>query len=481
MISSMSRRELLAGSAAASLGLSRSSAGQAPERVPFLILGAGIAGLTAGYELRQRGAEIVLLEARMRPGGRVHTLVEPFSDGLYAEAGAIFIYDIHNLVQSYVRLFGLVLDEIPSRHMSGMYHVRGKLVRNPESSVAAWPHRLTPAEARAGLPAMQAAYLYKDLVSPEEAKSAAWPPARLRELDGMSVAEMMRRRGASEEAIALLRLGYPDLWGDGIETVSALALVRDASLTKPTQKQYTIRGGNHLLPRAFASRLKESIRYGAAVTKIEPLPNRVRVTYRQGGTERRIEADRVICTLPFPVLKGIPVEPAFDPEKTRAINELASTSVTRVFVQQKLRTWEQAGITGSATTDLPIMWTRDVTFNQPGPRGLLESYMAGPRARRAESMKQEERVALALENLANVYPGLKEHHEGGASYSWDSDPWAKGDYAYLKPGQSLTILPHVARPAGRIHFAGDHASSAPGWMQGAMESAIRAVGEVTQG
>jgi monoamine oxidase len=474
----MTRRSFLSGAAACGVAGSLPSGAQTSERVPLLILGAGIAGLTAGFELQQKGREVVLLEARMRPGGRVHTLREPFSDSLYAEAGAIFVYDVHNLVQKYVRQFGLTLDEIPARHMSGMYHVRGKLVRNPESPSAAWPLQLSAAEARAGLYAMQSAYLYKDLATPEEARSPNWPPARLRDLDGMSVADMMRRRGASEEAVSLLRLGYPDLWGDGIETVSALSLIRDASIMHGTQKQFTIRGGSSHLPRALASKLKDRIRYGAAVTKIEPLSGAVRVSYRQGGLERRIEANRVICTLPFTVLRTIPVEPAFDAEKTRAINELATTSVTRVFVQQKVRTWEQAGITGSATTDLPIMWTRDVTFNQPGPRGLLESYMAGPQARRAGSMKEEDRIAMALEHLAKIYPGLREHHEGGASYTWDADPWAKGDYAYLKPGQSLTILPHVARPAGRVHFAGDHASPSPGWMQGAMESALRVVEEV---
>ncbi|HSE31456.1 MAG TPA: FAD-dependent oxidoreductase [Pyrinomonadaceae bacterium] len=81
-----------------------------------LILGAGMAGLVAGYELTQLGHDVTILEARTRPGGRVHTLREPFSDGLYAEAGAARIPDQHDLTLKYVHLMGLPLEPMyPSR------------------------------------------------------------------------------------------------------------------------------------------------------------------------------------------------------------------------------------------------------------------------------------------------------------------------------------------------------------------------------
>src|SRR5882762_5895967 len=73
-----------------------------PKKV--LILGAGMSGLVAGYELSQLGHDVTILEARSRPGGRVHTLREPFSDGLYAEEGAARIPDNHELTLKYVKL-----------------------------------------------------------------------------------------------------------------------------------------------------------------------------------------------------------------------------------------------------------------------------------------------------------------------------------------------------------------------------------------
>src|SRR6266849_2158483 len=122
----LSRRQFLQSSALAAAGVSLlpgkslSSAlidlrgPSAPKRV--LILGAGLAGMVAGYELSQLGHNVTILEARMRPGGRVHTLREPFSDGLYAEAGAARIPDDHDLTLKYIKLFDVPLEPMyPSR------------------------------------------------------------------------------------------------------------------------------------------------------------------------------------------------------------------------------------------------------------------------------------------------------------------------------------------------------------------------------
>jgi monoamine oxidase len=77
-----------------------------------------------------------------------------------------------------------------------------------------------------------------------------------------------------------------------------------------------------------------------------------------------------------------------------------------------------------------------------------------------------------------VYPRIREQFEGGASKCWDSDEWSRGAYTWFKPGQMTSWLPQIARAEGRIHFAGEHASTDPGWMEGALESAERVVSEI---
>ena len=94
------------------------TASVAPKKI--IIIGAGMAGLSAGYELMQLGHDVTLLEARARPGGRVHTLREPFDDGLYAEAGAARIPDDHNLTLKYVKLFNLPLEPMYPTQLSAL-------------------------------------------------------------------------------------------------------------------------------------------------------------------------------------------------------------------------------------------------------------------------------------------------------------------------------------------------------------------------
>ncbi len=325
---------------------------------------------------------------------------------------------------------------------------------------------------------MYAKYLEPLYSTPQEAASLSWPPDRLKEYDRLTLSELLQSRGASEEAIALMRLGYFDLVGDGASACSALAYIRDASLLQGASKHYTIRGGNDQLPHEMALRLRAPIHYGAEVKSIERRASTVRVGYLQNAELRELAADHMVCTIPYSVLRTLNVSPAFSPEKLRAITELGHTSVTRVFLQERTRSWLDQGISGAATTDLPIMWTRDVSFNQPGPRGILEAYTAGPQARKLAAMPDAERIAHCAEQMEKVYPGSRENCEGGTAKCWDADPFSRGDYAWLRPGQTLSLGPFLAKPEGRVHFAGDQTSASPGWMQGAIESGLRAAREI---
>src|SRR5690349_10368328 len=116
---SINRRTFLKRSAVALAGASLLRSNYvfaAPAATKIIIIGAGMAGLSAAYELTQLGHDVTILEARTRPGGRVHTLREPFSDGLYAEAGAARIPDNHDLTLKYVKLFNVPLEPMyPSR------------------------------------------------------------------------------------------------------------------------------------------------------------------------------------------------------------------------------------------------------------------------------------------------------------------------------------------------------------------------------
>jgi monoamine oxidase len=198
------------------------------------------------------------------------------------------------------------------------------------------------------------------------------------------------------------------------------------------------------------------------------------------GRRERLAADHVICTLPFSVLRHIEVAPPFSPQKARAIQELPYTSVVRVFLQFRRKAWTAENLFVLTSTDLPMKWLFEHTVNQPGGRGILEAQALGADARRLARLPEGERIEFALSQIEHIFPGVRKDYERGTSKCWDDDPWARGAFAYFRPGRMLALLPHLARAEGRVHFAGDHTSAGPGWMQGAVESGLRAAQEISE-
>ncbi|NLG27860.1 MAG: amine oxidase, partial [Chloroflexi bacterium] len=157
--------------------------------------------------------------------------------------------------------------------------------------------------------------------------------------------------------------------------------------------------------------------------------------------------------------------------------ELAYDPVTRVLVQVRQRYWEAQGGQGWALTDDPTeIW--HPTHDQPGPRGVLVSYMRSRLGQRLAALDEPARVAATLAQIERLFPGVHAHAEGAVSVRWAEDPWARGAYVVLKPGQIGAFYPHITRPNWRLHLAGEHVSALPNWMQGALESGVRAAREV---
>jgi monoamine oxidase len=449
----------------------------APKKV--VIIGAGLAGLSAAYELTQAGHDVTVLEARTRPGGRVQTLREPFPEGLYAEAGATRIPNHHYFTLDYAELFGLALDPFAPPDLPSVYYIRGKRILVTPGQDVQWPYGLTAEERELGVSGMRQKYVRSMLSELGDVTDPSWPSSDvLEKYDQMNRSDFWRSRGASPEAVALLSLGGID---DRAETWSTLFMLRNQALNRELNQYYKIRGGTDLLPKAFAAQLSDKIHYGSPVVRIEQDAEGARAVFLHGDSHETITGDYLICAVPFPVQKNIEVVPPFSVEKQRAIEQLPYLSASKVFLQSKRRFWLTEGQSGFATTDLPISQIWDVTYNQPGTRGILQAFPISLHSRQVTGMSEPERIDFALEQVELIYPGMREHFEGGVTKCWDEDAWARGASSYYKPGQFSSLLPHVARPEGRIHFAGEHTSVwIDGWMQGALESGNRVAREVNE-
>jgi hypothetical protein len=139
--------------------------------------------------------------------------------------------------------------------------------------------------------------------------------------------------------------------------------------------------------------------------------------------------------------------------------------VVPVSLQSRKKFWNKQGLTGDAYGDLAIGNVLDISLGQLGPRGILQNYLDGPRARRMCALNEQDRISFVLDEMEKVLPGMRENFEGGVSKCWDEDEWERGASSWYKPGQMEEFWPHVARPEGRVHFAGDHTSPWIRWMQ----------------
>ena len=451
------------------------------EPAKIVVIGAGLAGLAAAYELVEAGYDVTILEARNRAGGRILTLRAPFADGLHAEAGAMFA---GSLVGWWADRLGVEMLRPEPDDLAFLFHVAGQRLVARRDQPPDWPLNLTPEEREAGLRGLRNLYINptNEELSAGHSSDDPWPPESLRPYDSMSWADFLRSRGASEAAVTLLRLGVINLYGDGIETVSAANFLMGAVTPPPEHRSGggLIKGGTDRLPQALAARLSDRILYGVPVVRIEQTENHVRAAFERSGRHHSVEADFLICTIPFTVLRGVEFAPELSQGKRRAIEGLQYSSITRVFMQTRRRFWEDEGLSGQAHTDLPVPRVLVHPLGLRPTRGILEAHMGGDLARQLADQTEEERMAFGLTEMERIHPGLVDHFEGGTSHSWVDDPYTLGGYSSFGVGQMFDLQPHIAAAEGRIHFAGEHTSIYPASMAGALESGERVAREVME-
>jgi monoamine oxidase len=443
-----------------------------------IIVGAGIAGLIAAFELMNAGHDVTVLEARMRPGGRVHTLRDEFSDGLYAEAGAYDFSEAYTLLQHYVRLFNLPVEETNAAgkriDANDVFYLQGKRYVVRAGISPDWPYQLSKEERNLGPEGLWNKYIAAASGQIKDPLAPGWPDSAARDQDACTVNEFVRKQGASEGAISLLQMTP---LGEDFDYVSALQDIMWQTFFERGKTWSKLRGGNDQLPKAFAEKLGARMRYGAVVRRVTQDKEKVTLSVSRAGQLEQVQADRVVLTIPFSVLREVELDSSFSHQKRTAIANLQYFPLTRVYLQSRSRFWTQQGLSGSADTDLPIRAIVDHTSSQPGVRAILGTETNGPNARVATGMTPEERLRWGLRNVSKVFPEMAENFEGGTSIVWDQEPWSMGAAAYYAPGEMTIMFPHVATVEGRVHFAGEHTSTLF-VMEGAAQSGVRVAHEI---
>jgi monoamine oxidase len=441
-----------------------------------VVLGAGLAGLGAAYNLIKHGYEVTVLEAQDRPGGRVLTVREGFRRGGHAEMGAIRIPESHEYTLKYVKEFGLELT--PYDTGTRAFYLQGKRFLPPPAGTP-WPlEGFAPGEQpdpSARLPE----YLLSGFDKLGDVFDPGWPgafPSAL-ELDATTLSGYMRAQGASDSWLDWLfaqegRIGRTNAAaGFAVESLSGGSVLG------------SITGGNDRLPYAFASALGQRVKYASPVVRIAQDARGVTVGYTDRTGRHEISADRCVCALPFAPLRRVSIATPFSDQKMAAIQQLKYMAAARCHFQTRTRFWQddplgRLGGLNLVGTDTMAGRVWNTSSQQANPDlGMIHAYMFDTEALEFASHRHR-RVAAMRSLLQRLLPGIRGQVIGVAHKAWQEDPWAGGGWGWTQPGELRWMFPAMRQPEGRVHFAGEHTSLWIAYMNGALESAERVVQEI---
>jgi len=482
----LSRRDLLklAGATGLAAGLSTLGARPAGAATPRIaVVGAGLAGLTCAYRLKQAGYVATLYEASDRVGGRCWTRHD-FGPQI-AERGGELIDQSHTAIRQLAQELGLTLDNLLAAEVNGTEPV--------------YYFDRTPYPFAQATDDLKQIYqtLHRDV------SDASYPTLynsytqRGYQLDQLSVLDWINQNvpgGTRSRLGQLLDVAYNIEYGAETSVQSSLNMLYllgysgqgQLRIFGPSNEKYHVRGGNDQIVMALAKALGNQIQTSLPLVAIKQNSNNTyTLTFQEGSTARSISADRVVLALPFSILRSsVDYKSAgFKTLKQTAIKELGMGTNSKLHVQFANRHWNQLGCNGETFADTGYQNTWEVTRAQSGTPGILVDYTGGKIGASFGTGTPQDRARQFLGQLEPVLPGITAQWNGKATVDyWTGYQWTKGSYSYWKVGQYTKFAGVEREPEGRAlncHFAGEHTSvDFQGYLNGAVETGQRAANEV---
>ena len=475
-----SRREFLRTSTLALAGMATGCipvARQSPA-ADVVVIGGGIAGLTAAYRLAQAGVKVRLFEAQTRLGGRILSLRNHFADGQVAELGGELIDSGHRHLRGLIAELGLALDDFEQDQ--------------PELARALWFFEGRRRSEREVIEAFRpiAAAIERDRAVLDEGDITYRTPRHAETLDRESLSDWFDRHGISGWIRRLLTVAYVTEMGLEVEQQSALNLLTFISsdpdpfrVFGESDERFHVRGGNDRVIQELGRRLGHVIETGMALESLRQSPTGVyRLSLRRNGVSAEVTATHVILTLPVTTLRQVNLKLELPAIKRRAIAELAYGTNAKLMIGFTRRIWrEGAASDGSTFADLPYQTTWETSRMQAGAAGILTNFVGGRHGLDIGRGSAADQAAHVVTDLEQIYPGIAARRAGmpEARFHWPSHPWAQGSYLCLRPGDWTGLGGAIAESVGRLRFAGEHCSTlAQGFMEGGCETGESAAAEV---
>ena len=438
----------LAGAGAA---LQRCTRVQPAKAVDVVVLGAGMSGLTAGRELARAGLNVVLLEARDRVGGRMHTLSEPAPHGI--EVGAQVVHGTRAATWDLIREFGIETRPSPSQDRWNWHPGSGFQKPDLEREDELYDR------------VAEAYYAYRG--------------------EDITYQQLLDSMGLSEEEQAIVAddaLG----WSAEPDEMSAQAAIEDSAAWETYLDQdFEVVGGHMSLAQKLVAELGERVRLSCLVKAVNWKRGGVKITYEREGRTESLQADRVIVTLPIGVLRAGQV--VFSPElpgwKQHAINSLQMGRAVVVHLLFDDWFWREVA---PGVLDWSCTPAGRILFWDPHPPGTgmpaLQAWISGRAAQELSDLGPEAGIEWTLAWVEKTFPGsgARRRLEWSNLQDWVRDPHTLGTYSCTRPGGrgQRGILATPVEDC--LHFAGEATVDPPHYqtVHGALLSGRRAAREI---
>jgi len=463
--------------------------------VKVVILGGGIAGLVAAYEMKALGYDCTLLEARERPGGRNWsvrggdkvifidgaTQTCAFEPGHYQNVGPARLPSVHRTMLDYCRKLGVQLEvEINTSRSSFLQNdaanggnpvVQRQVINDTRGHVS---ELLAKCIAKGSLD--------QELTAEDRERMLTFLRAygsldEAGKYNGSQDAGYVKTPGAGDETgtlsqpIDMHTLLDENFW-DGILFEEAFEM--QATMFQPV-------GGMDRIPYAFAKALGDTVRFSSPVTEIRKTTKGVRIGYTQAGLQKTIEADYCICGMPLTLLKKIPND--FSASFKKIVAECTYASAYKIAWESR-RFWEQdyniyGGLEFVSDGLSPVWLPSGGMFSD---RGVLVSGYGFDSNRAFEKLTLQQKFEASRASIEKLHPGHGKELEKPLYVNWGLVPfnegswvnnYVPGDNAYTDKGSPAYET--LIAPDGPIYFVGDHVSHILGWQEGAALSSLRAI------
>lgn len=444
------------------------------QQARIAIIGAGIAGLTAAYTLKKMGISATLYEASPRTGGRIFSRSDLLSPGVVTELGAEFIDSNHHDMLKLARELNLkLIDRQGSRQGKSLktaYFFSGQ--HYSELQVL---HALQP--------------LLKQVIADDNSIADFvdyQQPGNAANFDNTNLAEYLDKLGIQGWLRTFINSAYITEYGLDLHEQSALNFIfllldnrspDQIDIFGGSDERYKILGGNQLIINKLTKRLHHHIELEKMLVAVKKHHNGYRLTFDSASNKvHEVDADIVIFTLPFNLLREVDLELELPPLKKRAIDELGYGLNIKYFLGTTSRPWQKLGYSGEAFSDGPLQLAWDHSQGQAGQHGGITCFFGGSQALGLMQQDPAQPLLSLQQAYDRCFNGTQATFNGKSShFYWPNYRFAKGSYSCYKPGQWTSFYGAEIKPIERLFFAGEHCSMKyQGMMNGAVNTGKRA-------